>query len=102
MSTVKKTMDAKRKQTAGERKFNPTQAPPKSARWADLDGIEVLEWLARMSALGGALRLGLTRDGGAFAVGVYGDGSTPYTLYASGADELQATMNELLKTLESD
>lgn len=37
---------------------------------------------------GGALRFGLTRDGGAFALGVYG-GDKPTTLYARTEEELK-------------
>jgi hypothetical protein len=37
---------------------------------------------------GGALRFGLTRDGGAFALGVYG-GDKPTTMYARTEEELE-------------
>lgn len=36
---------------------------------------------------GGALRFGYTRDGGAYAIGIYGDGD-PYTEYVSPQEDM--------------
>ena len=44
--------------------------------------------------VGGALRFGTTRDGGAWSIGVYGDGEAPYTEYVRpGEDFDQYLMN---------
>lgn len=40
---------------------------------------------------GGALRFGYTSDSGAYAIGIYGDG-TPYTEYISPAQDLDITL----------
>jgi translation initiation factor 1 (eIF-1/SUI1) len=53
----------------------------KGADYNDVNGSELMGHLEKWCALGGAIRLGKTRDGGAFAVGVYGDGGDPYTEY---------------------
>jgi len=42
----------------------------------------------------GALRVGLSRDGGAYAIGIYGDGD-PYTEYVGAGEDI----NEYLATL---
>jgi hypothetical protein len=44
--------------------------------------------------VGGALRLGYSRDGGAYAVGVYGDGD-PYTLYHPPEDDIDALLAKI-------
>jgi hypothetical protein len=44
--------------------------------------------------VGGALRLGYSRDGGAYAVGVYGDGD-PYTLYHPPEDDIDSLLAKI-------
>lgn len=44
---------------------------------------------------GGAIRLGLTRDGGALAVGIYGLGSEPTTEYIRPTDDIGEFWREL-------
>lgn len=48
---------------------------------------------------GGALRLGLTRDGGALAVGIYGYGD-PQTKYARTETEYLAIMEAVYKAFK--
>ena len=50
--------------------------------------------VATVAMAGGALRLGYTSDGGAYAIGVYGDGD-PYTDYVKPSDDA----NEYFKAL---
>jgi len=50
--------------------------------WRNVTPGVLADVLTTVAIAGGALRLGYTRDGGAYAVGVYGDGD-PYTLYCS-------------------
>lgn len=65
--------------------------------FALVDG-EMLKYAcAAVAQRGGALRLGYTRDGGAFAIGVYGDGD-PYTEYIDPHQDV----NEFLKDLAED
>lgn len=66
----------------------------KQADWltADADGLR--EAIAIVAKTGGALRLGYSRDGGAYAVGVYGDGD-PYTLYCPPDDNVDAIMAKI-------
>jgi hypothetical protein len=44
---------------------------------------------------GGAIRLGATRDGGAWAIGVYGDGPQPYTEYVKATESLTEYLYDL-------
>jgi hypothetical protein len=47
---------------------------------------------------GGALRLGYTADGGAYAIGVYGDGPEAYTEYIRPSENLDKVLSELEQT----
>lgn len=55
--------------------------------FADVNGESLLKLLDIVAAKGGALRLGTSRDGGAFSVGVYGDGE-PYTEYVGKGEDI--------------
>jgi len=64
-----------------------------------LDNATVWESIAVVIAAGGAIRLGLTRDGGALAVGIYGDGE-PYTEYVRGGDDVIEFFVDVRKLFE--
>lgn len=51
---------------------------------------------------GGAIRLGLTRDGGALAVGIYGLGGEPTTEYLRPSDDADAFWDELYHAFKGD
>jgi hypothetical protein len=67
---------------------------------AAIYGIEAIDWaevgvtLCMVARRGGALRIGLTRDGGALSIGVYGIGE-PYTLYVRPSDSVKDILTEL-------
>lgn len=69
--------------------------PAGRANYTELDSGRVLRAIEIISANGGAIRFGKTRDGGAFAIGVYGDGGEPYTDYLRPTDDV----TEYLETL---
>jgi len=65
-----------------------------SANWALVDP-EVLRYVVTVVASwGGALRLGYTRDGGAYSIGVYGDGE-PYTEYLRPNENVEEYLQQL-------
>ena len=64
-----------------------------------LDNQTVWESIARVLNKGGAIRLGLTRDGGALAVGIYGDGD-PYTEYVRGGDDVIEFFHDVAQIFE--
>lgn len=58
--------------------------------------IEALRYcIHHMIQAGGAIRLGVTRDKGAWAIGVYGDGPTPYTEYVKPTESLTEYLTDL-------
>lgn len=56
--------------------------------------------IAVVAGSGGALRLGYTRDGGAYAVGIYGDGD-PYTDYVRPNEDLDEYLRKLGRDFEA-
>lgn len=67
-----------------------------TADWMNADARTLQQAIAAMAYTGGALRLGYTRDGGAYAVGVYGDGE-PYTLYVTPKEDLNAWLEDFIR-----
>lgn len=49
---------------------------------------------------GGALRLGYTSDGGAYSIGVYGDGD-PYTDYVKPSEDFGNYLTRLIEAWET-
>lgn len=73
-------------------------APAGSANYTNIDGGRVMRAIEIITANGGAIRLGKTRDGGAFAIGVYGDGDEPYTDYLRPTDDVLGYLEELAES----
>lgn len=70
--------------------------PNGSADYSILDGERVMRCIESITRYGGAIRLGKTRDGGAFAIGVYGDGAEPYTDYLRPTDDVTEYLDALV------
>lgn len=74
------------------------------ADYESADAELLKESIVTAAATGGALRFGYTSDGGAYAIGIYGDGK-PYTEYVSPHQELDITLRlivELFKSIADD
>lgn len=69
------------------------------ADWASVDGSLVVRAVAAIGVGGGALRLGYTRDGGAYAIGIY-DGDNKETIYVSPNDDVEETLREIARYYE--
>ena len=52
-----------------------------------IDGDLFLKCIEVICSREGAIRLGLSRDGGAYAIGIYGDGD-PYTEYVGAGEDI--------------
>lgn len=65
------------------------------ADWAGVESEAIRSAIAALGSIGGALRFGYTRDGGAYAIGVYGLESQPYTDYLRPGDDIQAYLHGL-------
>jgi len=67
--------------------------PKHAANWMDADGSTLIKAIDAAAASGGALRFGYSRDGGAYAIGVYGDGD-PYTDFVGGGEDINEVLEE--------
>jgi len=74
-----------------ERRVSLPGVPGQKQSWRDVDPGVLIDTIQTVALAGGAIRLGYTRDGGAIAIGVYGDGD-PYTVYVSPRDNLADTL----------
>lgn len=59
-----------------------------SASYVEHDAEKVLGIVETLCQMGAAVRFGKSRDGGALAVGIYGDEDTPYTDFLRPGDSL--------------
>lgn len=66
------------------------------ADWRSVDSALLQEAIGAIAAGGGAIRFGYTRDGGAYAIGILGDGD-PYTEYLRPTDDVTAYFEELIQ-----
>lgn len=66
------------------------------ADWAAADAQLVLEAIANVSSAGGAIRFGYTRDGGAYAVGIYGSGE-PFTEFIRPSEDIDYYLRGLIE-----
>ena len=85
------------KRQAYDRRARRSRGKP--ASWSDEDAVKVLEAIDGVCKRGGAVRLGYTRDGGAFAIGVYGDGE-PYTEYLRAGDDIVGLLHDIAEDME--
>lgn len=81
--------------TKSRRRYQAPSAGRGQLSWTEIGGSNIVEALNAVCEKGGALRFGYSSDGGAWALGVYGDGPTPYTLFSPDPD----TMREHLANL---
>jgi hypothetical protein len=75
------------------RKARGTQ---QKADWLSVPSDLLQATIGAISNNGGAIRFGYTRDGGAYAIGILGDGE-PYTEYLRPSDDIVQYFEELLK-----
>ena len=68
------------------------------ADWASVDAEAIRTAISALGSIGGALRCGYTRDGGAYAIGIYGLETQPYTDYLRPGDDISAYLYGLADT----
>jgi hypothetical protein len=71
-----------------------------TADWQSADQAVLLKAITTASSAGGAVRLGYTRDGGAYAIGIYGDGD-PYTVYCKPSENIDQVLSDIADLFES-
>jgi hypothetical protein len=69
--------------------------------YAKEDGAHILGCIELITQNGGAIRLGKTRDGGCYSIGVYGDGQQPYTDYLRPGESLAEYFSDLATAFAS-
>lgn len=82
----------------GKRRDDKRQRLSKQREEVVVGSIEPQALLYALDAVlreGGCLRIGRTRDGGAWAIGVYGDGAQPYTEYVQASEDINRYFNDL-------
>lgn len=93
---------SKSKSRLGSLFANGSQSGLESADWTSADGKLVVAVIGKIGSLGGAIRFGYTRDGGAYSVGLYLDDDSETFYFPPGQDineNLQAFLQKL-ETLE--
>jgi hypothetical protein len=69
------------------------------ANWNDATPATLVRAIVAAASADGALRFGYSRDGGAFAIGVYGDGD-PYTDFVGGNEPIDEYLEDYVKLFE--
>lgn len=69
------------------RSYSPRREP---ADWTSIEAEAIRHAISAVGSIGGAVRFGYSRDGGAYAVGVYGLEDKPYTDYLRPGDDVPA------------
>jgi hypothetical protein len=78
--------------------FNPVgpsrglrRKPGGIADWTSADPEALRNAITAAAFVGGAVRFGYSRDGGAYAIGIYGDGE-PYTEFVKPIEDIDITL----------
>lgn len=89
--------DEKRAAAAAKRKIRDRSGTSGgTADWESVDGVLLAKLVATLALDNGAVRFGYTRDGGAYAIGIYGDGE-PYTVYVSPKEDLNEWIKDTIE-----
>jgi len=94
MSVAKRQVEAK-KSKGRQRRYGATAKTSERADWRTVSNVAIVSVIQAAAEVGGALRFGCSRDGGAYALGVYGDGPDVYTLYAGSVEEMEEHITHL-------
>jgi len=70
------------------------------ADWETVNGDILKRCIATCARTGGALRFGYSRDGGAYAIGIYGDGE-PYTEFIRPSEDVDITLKDIEDLFEA-
>lgn len=65
-----------------------------AADWAQASPELLQSAICAAAKIGGALRFGYSRDGGAYAVGIYGDGE-PYTEFVKPSEDIDGFLRDV-------
>jgi len=91
---------ATKKKTTFERRIGRGRGVSMPADWGSVDAELLRRAIAAASGASGALRFGYTQDGGAYALGIYGDGPDPYTEYVRPGDDIEVMLTDIADVFE--
>lgn len=84
-----------RKSKAAQPERRVRREDTRGADWGEADPAILAYCIGVVAKQGGALRFGYSRDGGAFSIGIYGDGEQPYTEYVRPSESIDGFLREL-------
>lgn len=87
--------------TKKKRRYQADSIGSGQVSWMDVKAENIRELIDAVAQAGGAIRFGVSRDGGAYALGVYGDGPDTYGVYAADADGIEEHMFKLGAVFEA-
>jgi len=85
--------DAKKTNKTSSRRVSRTNAG-EVADWGGVDPKALQDAIQVVAMQGGALRFSYTRDGGAYCIGILGDGE-PYNEYVKPSEDIDAYLRKL-------
>lgn len=71
------------------------RGPTPKADFATVDAETIRSAIEAAAVVGGALRFGYSRDGGAYAIGIYGDGDVPYTEWVRPSEDIEGFLKDI-------
>lgn len=74
--------------------FETGPSATREADWSEADAGKLVAAISAAAVTGGALRFGYTRDGNAYAIGIYGDGE-PYTLFVRPSEDIDGALDSI-------
>jgi len=80
--------------TSPEQPSRRNRQPSEPADWGTVTPEVIHTLVASVTAIGGAVRFGYSRDGGAYSIGILGDGE-PYTEYFRPNDDIDARLLQM-------
>lgn len=91
--------DKREKPSGGLRRVHQAGVNSETADWGSCDAALLVNAIQKAAKKGGALRFGYTRDGGAYAVGVYAGGDY-FTDYIRPSEDIDAYLREIAGAFE--
>jgi len=86
--------EADKRKAEERRRRRENRGAVEGADWNDADAAKLSRAICTVTQHGYAIRLGYTRDGGAFAIGILGDGE-PFTKFVRPNEGIDEYLDEL-------
>lgn len=90
------------KRSKGRKKFERRTASSVKADWSGVSPADIANLVCCLTKDNRAVRFGYSRDQGAYAIGIYGDGDTPYTVYCGVNDDVDEWIKSIVISFDGD